>query len=93
MPIALAGLVGALVGAYVLSLGDDRVLKISIVALIMALTAASVFKIRSAVPKPHLVGPVAGFVAAPRSRIDSRFTVGSRGAGGLLNGWLDVACR
>ncbi len=62
VPIAASGLVGALVGVFILESADERPLRISIVALIIALTVVTAFNFRGPIPKPHVVGPIVGFV-------------------------------
>ncbi len=62
LPIAVAGLVGALLGAFVLVSAADRPLRISIGALIIALTLVTALNFRGPIPKPRIVGPVVGFV-------------------------------
>lgn len=62
LPIAVSGLAGALVGAFILVSANDRPLRISIVALIIALTIVTLFNFRGPIPKPHVVGPIIGFV-------------------------------
>ena len=64
LPIALAGLVGALIGVFVLVTANESVLRISIVALILILTVVTAFNFQGTVPKPWLVGPLAGFLSA-----------------------------
>ncbi|MCI0840359.1 MAG: sulfite exporter TauE/SafE family protein [Chloroflexi bacterium] len=64
LPIILLGLAGALVGAYVLSTSGDRVLRLSIVVLIILLAAATAFnpaRLRGRVPYPKVVGGLIGF--------------------------------
>ncbi|MCH8827318.1 MAG: sulfite exporter TauE/SafE family protein [Chloroflexi bacterium] len=64
LPIILLGLAGALVGAYVLSTSGDRVLRLSIVVLIILLAAATAFnpaRLRERVPYPKVVGGFIGF--------------------------------
>lgn len=65
LPIALLGLAGALLGAYVLSTSGERVLRLSIVVLIMILAAATAFdptSLQSKIPYPKVVGGIIGFI-------------------------------
>ena len=64
LPIGIAGLGGASVGVFILSSTDESALKIGIVVLIMVFAVAAGMNIRGPIPKPHLVGPSAGFLAA-----------------------------
>ena len=64
LPIILLGLAGALVGAYFLSTSGDRVLRLSIVVLIILLAAATAFnpaRLRGRMPYPKVVGGFIGF--------------------------------
>lgn len=64
LPIAALGFAGALVGAYVLSTSGERVLRLSIVVLIMLLAAATVFNpaaLKDRIPYPKIVGGIIGF--------------------------------
>ena len=61
LPIAISGLAGALVGAFILVSADARPLRISIVALIIALTIVTAFNFRGPIPKPRVVRPIVGF--------------------------------
>ena len=62
LPIAIAGLVGALIGAFVLAASAERPLRISIVVLIVVLTVVTALNLRASIPMPRFVGPVIGFV-------------------------------
>jgi uncharacterized membrane protein YfcA len=65
LPIALLGLAGALLGAYVLSTSGERVLRLSIVVLIMFLAAATAFNptsLQIKIPYPKVVGGIIGFI-------------------------------
>jgi uncharacterized membrane protein YfcA len=65
LPIALLGLGGALLGAYVLSTSGERVLRLSIVVLIVILAAATAFNpssLQSKIPYPKVVGGIIGFI-------------------------------
>lgn len=64
LPIAALGLAGALVGAYVLSTSGERVLRLSIVVLIMLLAAATAFNpsaLEGKIPYPKVIGSAIGF--------------------------------
>ena len=62
MPIAIAGVIGALVGAFVLTVADTRILRLSIVVLIIVLTVLTVTNFRGHIPLARIIGPVIGFV-------------------------------
>ena len=57
LPIAAAGLVGVPVGIFILRDADTAILRIAIVALIIALTLLAAFNARWALPKSTLLGP------------------------------------
>ena len=64
LPIVLLGLVGALVGAYVLSTSGERVLRLSIVVLIILLAGATALgpsALQGRIPYPKVVGSAIGF--------------------------------
>jgi len=62
LPIAVAGLMGALVGSFVLAASAERPLRISIIVLIVVLTAITALNMRAGVPMPRFLGPVIGFL-------------------------------
>ncbi len=62
LPIAVAGLLGALVGSFVLAASAERPLRISIIVLIVVLTAITALNMRAGVPMPRFLGPVIGFL-------------------------------
>ena len=63
LPIAVSGLVGALVGAFILVSVDDRPLRISLVPLLIALSLVTAFTFRRPIPTPPLLGPLSGLLA------------------------------
>ena len=62
LPITIAGLVGAIVGAFVLAASAERPLRISIIVLIVALTVVTALNLRAGLPMPRFLGPVIGFL-------------------------------
>ncbi len=63
MPIAVAGLAGALLGAFLLASANEAPLKISIIVLILALTLVTLFNARNLnIPMPSMAGPIVGFL-------------------------------
>ena len=62
LPITIAGLVGAIVGAFVLAASAERPLRISIIVLIVVLTVVTALNLRAGVPMPRFLGPVIGFL-------------------------------
>ena len=67
VPIAIAGLLGMLIGVLFLSSADAGVLRISITAVIIALAlllALNPNVAERSVPMPHVTGPVIGFVVS-----------------------------
>ena len=64
LPIALAGLVGAFIGAFVLAASAERPLRIAIIALIITLTIVTALNLRGQMPMPRFLGPVIGFIVA-----------------------------
>ena len=62
LPIAVAGLLGALVGAFVLAASAERPLRISIIVMIVVLTVVTAFNLRAGMPMPRFLGPGIGFV-------------------------------
>ena len=67
LPIAVAGLLGMPIGVLLLSSADAGVLRISITAIIIALTLVVALNPNIAersVPAPHIMGPVIGFVVS-----------------------------
>ena len=62
LPITIAGLAGAIVGAFVLAASAERPLRISIIALIVVLTAVTALNLRAGMPMPRFLGPVIGFL-------------------------------
>ena len=64
LPIAIAGLVGAFIGAFVLAASAERPLRIAIIALIITLTIVTALNLRGQMPMPRFLGPVIGFIVA-----------------------------
>lgn len=62
LPIAVAGVMGALTGAFVLSIADTQILRVSTVVLIILLTALTATSLNFRIPLEWLVGPIIGFV-------------------------------
>ncbi len=62
IPIAVAGLLGALVGAFVLAASAERPLRITIIVMIVVLTVVTALNLRAGIPMPRFLGPVIGFV-------------------------------
>ena len=62
LPITIAGLVGAILGAFVLAAAAERPLRISIIVLIVALTVVTALNLRAGIPMPRFLGPVIGFL-------------------------------
>ena len=66
LPIAIAGIIGALIGARALGALDveahGRLFGIVILALIIALTGGGMFKMPFPKPNPKIAGPVSGFL-------------------------------
>lgn len=62
IPIAVAGLLGALVGAFVLAASAERPLRITIIVMIVTLTVVTALNLRAGIPMPRFLGPVIGFV-------------------------------
>lgn len=66
LPIAIAGIIGALIGARALGALDiaahGRLFGIAILALIIALTIGGMFKMPFPKPNPRIAGPVSGFL-------------------------------
>ena len=62
IPVSVGGLAGVPVGVLILSSAGAGVLRISITVLILLLTAAVVFGVRSTLPRSRLIGPLLGFV-------------------------------
>ena len=61
--IAIAGLIGALVGAFLLASANENPLRISILVLIMALALVTVFNSSGfSMPTPSIAGPLVGFI-------------------------------
>ena len=63
-PVVIFGVAGAVAGVVVLTSSDPRVLRITIVSLIIVLAAAPALGFRGPVPAPRVAGPVVGFVVA-----------------------------
>lgn len=64
LPIAIAGLVGALLGAFVLAASAERPLRISIIALIVTLTIVTALNFRGIMTMPKWAGPPIGFIVS-----------------------------
>lgn len=66
LPIAIAGIIGALIGARALGALDiaahGRLFGIAILALIIALTIGGMFKMPFPKPNPRIAGPISGFL-------------------------------
>lgn len=62
IPIGIASLIGAALGAWVLASADDRPLRLAILVLILIFTVTTVFKIEFTIPFPKVAGPSIGFV-------------------------------
>ena len=65
LPVAALGLIGALIGAYVLSTSGERVLRLSIVVFIIILTATTALNpvgLLGKIPYPKIVGGTIGFI-------------------------------
>lgn len=65
LPVAALGLAGTLIGAYVLSTSGERVLRLSIVVLIIILTAGTALNpvgLQGKIPYPKVVGGAVGFI-------------------------------
>ncbi len=61
IPIAVAGLLGAIVGAFVLAASAERPLRITIIVMIVTLTIVTALNLRTGMPMPRFLGPVIGF--------------------------------
>ena len=61
MPMAIAGLLGAPLGVFILSSAGADVLRIAITALILVLATAVAFDIRLPFPRGRMAGPAVGF--------------------------------
>lgn len=64
MPVAIAGFLGALVGAFIIANANDRALGIAILALILVFTVVTAFNVKIPIPYPRYTGPLVGFVVA-----------------------------
>ena len=62
LPITIAGLVGAIVGPFVLAAFPERPLSISIIVLIVVLTVVTALNLRAGMPMPRFLGPIIGFL-------------------------------
>ena len=62
IPIAIAGLLGAIVGAFLLAASAERPLRITIIVMIVALTVVTALNLRTGMPMPRFLGPIIGFV-------------------------------
>lgn len=62
VPVAIAGMLGVPVGVLILDAADVSVLRISITALIIALTVSLRFGLPGALTRSRMAGPAAGFV-------------------------------
>ena len=62
LPITIAGLLGAIVGAFVLAASAERPLRISIIVLIVVLTVVTALNLRTGMPMPRFLGPIIGFL-------------------------------
>jgi hypothetical protein len=62
LPIGICGVIGALLGAYVLKVADETTLRIIILVMILIFTTVTAFNITIIVPKPALTGPLIGFL-------------------------------
>lgn len=66
LPIAIAGIIGALIGARALGALDiaahGQLFGIAILALIIALTIGGMFKMPFPKPNPRIAGPISGFL-------------------------------
>ena len=61
-PISVAGLLGVPVGVFILSSAASGALRVGITGVILLLTVAVALNVRGPVPRPHIVGPLLGFV-------------------------------
>ena len=64
LPTAVAGALGAPIGVYALDALNPSVLRITISALVLMLTALVIVKTEWRVPKPKMTGPILGFGVA-----------------------------
>ena len=64
VPISVGGLMAAPIGVFVLSVATPSVLRVSITALIIALTIVTMLNVQPSVPKPRVAGIAVGFVVS-----------------------------
>ncbi len=62
MPIAVAGLIGGLIGSFVLKNVDSDALSIAILILILAFTALNILNLNVRWPWPRMMGPAVGLL-------------------------------
>ena len=62
LPIAIAGLVGGFIGAFVLKNADSDLLSITILILILTFTALNIFNLNIRWPLPRVMGPALGLL-------------------------------